>query len=184
MPVPDFSPGEVLTAAAMDSIGLWLVKTQTIGSAVSSVTVTDAFSADYQNYLVLLSGGVGTTNARLGCQLRNSGGTSTTGYYAGKVTVNLVNSAVVGGVDNNASSWTEVGRVGTDQQMIQMSIFSPFLAKTTTMSSQIATLNTGGVMTPAQTAIHTVSTSYTDFVLTATAGTLTGGDIRVYGYRN
>jgi len=184
MPVPDFSPGEVLTAAAMDSIGLWLVKTQTIGSAVSSVTVTDAFSADYVNYLVLLSGGVGTTNALLGGQLRNSGGTSTTGYYAGRVIVNLTNSAVTGGVDNNASSWTEVGRAGTDQLIVQMFIFSPFLAKTTTMSAQIATLNIFGNMTPAETGIHTVSTSYTDFVLTASAGTLTGGTIRVYGFRN
>jgi hypothetical protein len=37
---PDFSSGAVLTAAQMNSVGLWLVKTQTVGTAVSSVAVT------------------------------------------------------------------------------------------------------------------------------------------------
>ena len=33
---PDFSSGQVLTSSAMNSVGLWLVKTQTVGTAVSS----------------------------------------------------------------------------------------------------------------------------------------------------
>jgi hypothetical protein len=37
---PDFSSGAVLTAAQMNSVGLWLVKTQTVGTTVSSVAVT------------------------------------------------------------------------------------------------------------------------------------------------
>jgi hypothetical protein len=68
---PDFTTGAVLTAAQMNAVGLWLVKTQTVGSAVPDVTVTDAFSADYDNYKILYTGGtasgaVGPLNMKLG----------------------------------------------------------------------------------------------------------------------
>ena len=62
---PTFSSGAVLTAAQMNSVGMWLVKTQTVGTAVSSVTVTGAFSADYDNYLILMSGGTGSDSASI-----------------------------------------------------------------------------------------------------------------------
>jgi hypothetical protein len=46
-----WASGEVLTAADLNAYaGLILVKTQTIGTAVSSVTVTGAFSSTFQNY--------------------------------------------------------------------------------------------------------------------------------------
>ena len=47
--------------------GLTLVKTQTVGSGVSSVTVTDAFSATFDNYEILMSGGTqtATTDVKL-----------------------------------------------------------------------------------------------------------------------
>ena len=48
---PTFSSGSVLTAAQMNAVGLWLVKTQTVGTAVSSVSVTDVFSSNYDNNL-------------------------------------------------------------------------------------------------------------------------------------
>jgi len=56
MSFPSFASGEVLTAADMNAVGLWLVKTQTVGTGVPSVVVTDAFSANYDNYLVTISG--------------------------------------------------------------------------------------------------------------------------------
>ena len=58
--------------------GLRLIKKQTIGTGVSSVTVTGAFSATYDNYKIIVTGGsnsVGTSNV-----LTTLGG-STTGYY-------------------------------------------------------------------------------------------------------
>ena len=53
MPVPDFSPGEVLTAQAMDSIGLWKV---TSGSFTNQtqLLVDGCFNADFENYRVVL----------------------------------------------------------------------------------------------------------------------------------
>ena len=85
MPVPDFSPGEVLTAAAMDSIGLWLVKTQAVGAGVSTIVVSDAFSANYDNYLITYTGGSASTTMNLSLRL----GTVTTTEYYGNIMSSL-----------------------------------------------------------------------------------------------
>lgn len=53
MAIKTFTTGEVLTASDTNTYlansGLVFVKSQTIGSAVTSVTVSDAFSATYDN---------------------------------------------------------------------------------------------------------------------------------------
>ena len=69
MTYPSFSAGEVFRAQDANAVGLWLVKSQTIGTGVSSVTVTDAFSADYDSYKIVISGGVGSATAVLRTQL-------------------------------------------------------------------------------------------------------------------
>jgi len=40
MTFPVFASGDVLNASDMNGVGLWLVKTQAVGSGVASVTVT------------------------------------------------------------------------------------------------------------------------------------------------
>ena len=55
MTYPVFATGDVLNASDMNAVGLWLVKTQTIGSGVGSVAVTGAFSADYDNYKIIVT---------------------------------------------------------------------------------------------------------------------------------
>jgi hypothetical protein len=181
MPVPDFSPGEVLTAAAMDSIGLWLVKTQTISSspAVSSVTVTDAFSADYDNYRILVSGGSSNTPLAFALAL----GASTTGYYLGIIGT-LYSSGTSAGNDNNSNKWTVAGSAMPDGLAIDVMLTEPFLTRKTGLAiySRIDYRTTGaGTM---GNGFHNVAASYTDFTLSVTGGTITGGTIRVYGYRN
>ena len=74
MPLTTYTAGEVLTAASLNanfsfvasSGGLVLVKTQTIGTTVSSVEVTGAFSSTYDNYKIIVSGGAGSTAAQFG----------------------------------------------------------------------------------------------------------------------
>jgi hypothetical protein len=177
MPVPDFSPGEVLTSQAMDSIGLWLVKTQTIGTAVSSVTVSDAFSAIYDNYLITLNDGVGSGAQNMGLQL----GITATGYYGGQSTVNV--SGTVAGIGmNNLANFTLAGISTTTNNYLHATLFDPFKAKTTRLHSIRADDRTGGTY-GTTTGFLNNSTSYTAFTLIV-AGTMTGGTIRVYGYRN
>jgi hypothetical protein len=183
MPVPAFTAGEILTAANMNQVGLWLVKTQTVGTGVSSVTVTGAFSADYDAYKITYTNGAASQNLAITLQLRVSGTTSTTEYYSGWNFVSAGGGNTVGN-NINASSWTEIGRGGTTQVTTNLELLGPFQAKPTSIHFGHTTFNTSGTFISAGTGFHNVATSYTDFVLTTSAGTLTGGTIRVYGYRN
>jgi hypothetical protein len=177
MPVPDFSPGEVLTAAAMDSIGLWLVKTQTVGAGVSSVTVTDAFSADYDNYLIYMSS-TGSTATTSGVRL----GASTTGYWGfltyGDATTNTVLGA---GRNNQAYMFFLGGCQGASQpHHLRVEIQDPFSSIYTKFFNGTYQSTDGfGTMQGE----HRVASSYTDFTVILGTGTITGGTIRVYGYR-
>ncbi len=77
MSYPVFATGDVLNASDMNAVGLWLVKSQTIGTGVSSVTVTGAFSANYDRYKITVSGGVASTPL----DIRLTLGSTATGYY-------------------------------------------------------------------------------------------------------
>jgi hypothetical protein len=159
--------------------GITLVKTQTIGSAVSSVTVTDAFSTTYDSYQIIVSGGLCSADNNMGLKL----GATTTGYYAGGTIVNYSGSAVTGLSDNNAAQWTRAGIGGTGAIGFSVSLQDPFLSKQTKVLSQYSAPNTtsqGGIFA----GFLNDTTSYTDFTITPGTGTITGGTIRVYGYQN
>ena len=160
--------------------GLTLVKTQTIGSAVSSVTVSDVFSATYDNYLVTINGGAGSNTGSLFLTL----GATATGYYFG---ANYATYAGASGVFSGANTTRieDCCYYSVNAINMQMVIKSPFLADHTTFNWQVSgavvsgnNINTNGGGYLAN------DTSYTAFTLTASSGTVTGGTIRVYGYQN
>lgn len=178
MPVPDFSPGEVLTAAAMDSISGWLVKTQTVGTGVASVTVTGAFSADYDNYRIIYTNGASS----LGGALNLSLGATTTNYF-NATTYTVFATGAFGSTSNNAvtGAFVYAGAMdATNGTFLTVDLFSPFLSRPTGYGGSFIVTDvaghTGG--------IQKSNTSFTAFTITPSAGTLTGGTIRVYGYRN
>jgi hypothetical protein len=179
MPVPDFSPGEVLTAQAMDSIGLWLVKTQTIGATVPSVVVPDAFSADFENYRIIVSGGVASTNNGLNLTF----GATITGYTRTGISMIHGSTTVTGVSQQSQTSISNIGLGTTNNLSLAFDCYSPFSANRTIV-------NGFGMRATAGQSVNWLSgyldndTSYTDFTLTVTSGTISGGEIRVYGYRN
>lgn len=179
MPVPVFTVGEVLTAANMNKVGLWLLKTQTVGTAVSSVTVSNAFSADFQSYKVIYTGGAASSTGALNLKL----GASTTTYYSAAVYA-IYSSATVGNVVNNntLAYWYYAGSVN-DVVGVNMNIdiHNPFdSTRYTTFGGPFMVTDVAGSVG----GVHKTNASYTDFTLTPGAGTITGGTIRVYGYRN
>jgi hypothetical protein len=177
MPVPDFSPGEVLTAAAMDSIGLWLVKTQTVGAGVSAVTVTGAFNNDYQNYKIIWAGGTQSLNENLRMYMS---GTAAAGHYGSFINASYTGGAVGNGGTNNGNFWTWAGGGGPDGASANLELLSPFEAKWTEMRGSARYDQSYGHIV----GVHTVASSYTSFTFTPQNGTMSGGTIRVYGYRN
>jgi hypothetical protein len=175
MPVPDFSPGEILTASAMDQVGLWLVKTQTIGTAVSSVEVTSAFSSTYDNYLITVNGGTPSTAS----VLRMTLGATVTNYYYSLI-FSAWNATPLSEGATNSLLWTGVGLSRTNGMQMTCNLYNPNRAMGTTMTApRVTTSEAGTVM-----GFLDNSTQYTSFTISPSAGTLTGGTIRVYGYRS
>jgi hypothetical protein len=155
--------------------GLNLIKTQTIGTAVSSVTVTDAFSADYDAYKIIVSGGTGANNAALNLQL----GASTTGYNTGLWYVTFSTGTFATASNNNAANFKYVGGTSTSTLAANIDLINPFLAKHTRYQNGTYAFNNSGGYAVGQ---HTVETSYTAFTLIPESPTITGGLIAVYGY--
>ena len=156
------------TVFAIPSSAFTLVKSQVIGTTVSSVTVTAAFSATYDAYKIVIAG---TGVASADCDLRTTLGASATGYYSGYVAANL---------NTNAAFWGG-GRAGTTGQAFNMDIVNPFLAIRTSMTANYVNFNVAGGY-GAIGGLHDVSTSFSAFTITPSTGTLTGGTIYVYGY--
>jgi hypothetical protein len=160
------------------SPGLVLIKTQVIGTTVGSVTVTDAFSATYDNYKIVVTGGVASTQN----SLRFTLGATVTGYYYGGFYYDY--GANSGGYarGSNAAGF-DIGAGTTNKLFANAEIFDPFLADQTTFTTSHASALTTAFMQFANGFLDN-TTSYTAFTLTATGGTFTGGTIRVYGYAN
>lgn len=178
MTYPVFSNGEALPASDLNAIGSWLVKAQTIGSGVSSVTVTGAFSADYDSYLIQWTGGMMSNDTAVAIRF----GSTTTGYYGSYVYGFYSSASVSGANDNNAPQFSYIG--GGDPfsgATCNINVANPFLSKQTYVSaSPVAyTSNVGSYVGRLAN-----TSSYTAFTLFPVAGTITGGTIRVYGYRN
>ena len=163
------------TVFGLDS-GLALISATTIGTAVSSVTVTDAFSASYDNYKIIISGGVGSSS---NAQLDLTFGATATGY---KFAYGIFGSGSATGTRNDAASSITVSEINTNVIQMNTEVFNPFLAKHTYVNGyigyNIANLNGRSGLT----GLLENTTSYTAFTLTANAGTITGGTIAVYGY--
>ena len=156
--------------------GLTLITAQTIGSAVSSVTVSNAFSATYDAYKITVTGGVGSAaDQEFSFQL----GASTTGYYSQTVFTSY-NLSVSGGGTSNGAAFYYIGGISPNGLSMNMEIQNPFLAKYTTCQFGYTLLARAG----AGNGNHQVATSYTSFTIAPGTGTLTGGTIRVYGYQN
>ena len=166
-------------AVAAPASGLTLVKTQTIGTTVSSVTVTDAFSTTYDNYQIFISGGAASAAANLGLQL----GSTTTGYYAGGVVIRFDTGDQTILTNNNAASFTRAGVSSTTTIGFNVCLQDPFLSEYTKIASQYVSMATDGQGGYFAGFLNN-TTSYTAFTITPNTGTLTGGTIRVYGYQN
>lgn len=175
MPVPDFSPGEVLSAGAMDQVGLWLVKSQTVGTGVSSVTVTGAFSSAYDNYRITFTGGVSSAaSTDLSLQLVGATGNN----YDTVLFYTTFGAGTIAVASTTTSNFAWAGQ-GTNQGATQMiDLLKPFLAEPTRYSSQFWAGGVGYAQ-----GRHTLATSYTGFTIIPASGTLTGGTISVYGYK-
>jgi hypothetical protein len=178
MAIKTFTTGELLTASDTNTYlansGLVYVKSQTIGSAVTSVVVSSAFSADFDSYKIIISGGSSVANVNLAMQF----GAKTTNYKSQLLYAAWNNTNAALG-STTATSLVYVGNATTSGIFANIEVVTPFdSAKNTFMSSVFNSPTESGPFM-GQTA-DTVS--YTAFTIISSSA-MTGGTITVYGYR-
>ena len=179
MAVKTFTTGEVLTAADTNTYlnngGLVYITGATVGTTVSSVTLTNVFSATYDSYRITFNYILSSAaNPSIVVTL----GATVTGYYG--VTTYYAYDASGDGTAkrNNGTDWNW-GYFGANQTSASYDILYPFKTNRTGYNGQYCgDLYQGSVF-----GWLGNNTSYTDIKIAPGTGTLTGGVIRVYGYR-
>lgn len=152
--------------------------TVTIGNAVSNVTVSGAFSSLYDAYKVVVTGGASSGDCVLFVQL----GSTTTGYYTVFSYANFATLTTARSDGNsNGQNFQYMGSGTANNLSASIEIQAPFLNKRTTIQGSS---NNGNSYAGTSFGVLDNTTSYTAFTILPNTGTLTGGTIRVYGYRN
>jgi len=164
--------------AAWQSVGtsaLTFIKSQAIVAGASTFTMSNAFSATYDNYLItaqnLVMSGAGN-NLRF--TINGSAGST---YSSSLIWVDYSSASVQVGVTSASSSGIAFADQTAASTQFSLYVYSPFLAAATTVSGQ--QVNTarasffGG--------IDTNAASSTAFTITMTANTFTSGNVRIYG---
>jgi len=164
------------TVFGLPSGALALVKTQTIGTAVSSVTVSSAFSATYASYKIFVTGRAASANGRLSLQLDGL----TASYYSGAFGALFTTGAFTGLAGNNVAKWFNAGFHETAFLAMNVELVNPFLTTNTVFSAAVMQIDSGF---GASAGTQESATSATGFVIAPASGTMTGGTIRVYGYQ-
>jgi hypothetical protein len=161
--------------------GLQLIKTQTIGAGVSSVEVTNAFSAEFDSYKIVVTG-VRNTTTQADIQLRLNN--ASVGYYGAFHYVNVSTNVFAVASNVNNAQWFWVGSTGNPTGWLGSlvcDIINPFITGFTQIAASPVyySLLSGNFQ-----GVQDSNVSHTGFILIPSVGQLTGGIIRVYGYRN
>ena len=194
MGFPSFSVGEVLTAADMNAVGLWRVTSCTvssvggtaatasngvitIGSNNTSVTVSNAFSADYSSYYIMCRGGTGSAPNNLTFQL--SGITGSVYRQLGFFQTFGTAAATDYSDGAGSTSWLLI-TTSTDGYAFNMTLHNPQATVRKFASIEGISTNNQYIFP----SLCNSTASATGFTLSIGAGNFSGGTIRVYGYRN
>jgi len=181
MAIKTFTTGEVLTASDTNTYlanaGLVYVTSTTIGTAVSSVTVSNCFTATYDTYRIVVSGQGSASNNENGILTLNGG---TTEYYGGLIYGLAGGTAPLLAAHNNTANFPYAFYSSIVSGVVAtIEIHNPYVADYTMVQSTY--WNTGGFGT--FTGVRGANTQHTGFTLAPTTGTFTGNTITVYGYR-
>jgi len=190
MPVPDFSPGEVLTAAAMDQIGAWVLQTQTLTASAGPIQFNNVFTEDYDTYFLAAHLQQNTSTASYNMQLQDAANAAITGanYDNG-----VGGQFVSGGVGtfagfSSATGATSVfvgGSIAGDFAAFCVYFQRPRAAVKTIGAQWLQADNYNATLTNVFVQggyVHTLSVAYYGCRINITAGTVTG-KVSLYGLK-
>jgi hypothetical protein len=168
------------TVGPASASGLTLISATTIGTTVSTVTVTGCFSSTYDNYKVVINGGIGSIN-QIGILMTL--GSNASGVQGVGVGADYGSAAVSADAANNIAAFEWAGQASTGGIYMSGDIIAPNLAKYSYGSFSGSRFNNNVYVVGAFYEIVN-NTQFTAFTLSLNQGPLTGGTIRVYGYAN
>lgn len=176
--------GQVLTkASATDYDTTWatpalvFIKSQAVGSGVTSVIINDAFPSGYTTFEIHLDNIVGSITYQSTMNFQLNGITSA--YYGGLWGRNYVPTTQEFRT-NNGSSCVIARMFNGPGNLARFTISNPNVATSTGWNGNWAEGGEGGFLYGVQISDSTAS----GFTISAASGTMTGGIIRVFGYRN
>lgn len=193
MAVKTFAAGDVLTAsdtnAYLANAGFNVITPTsvtngtlsgakiTVNSTVGSVTVGGAFSATYENYFIQYYGYGSSADSVLWMTINGSTGATyqSAGFYMayGSATVNGSGGAAT------ASGFRLAESASAGNNSIGVFLYRPYLATNTTFQSS----SQNNTYMNQYSGKDTNAASSTNFTLTPSSGTISGGTIMVYGIR-
>jgi len=178
---PDFTAGQILTAAQMNAVGMWFINSFTV-SAAPEIICDDVFSADFENYKIVYSIPTNTNFIRM--QLRTGAGNVATNYGAtnAQITDNVTS---VSFLNANASTWNDTRWLICPNNISfgTTEIFQPNLAANTFIDNSCSTISSTNSQKLWGAGRHNANTQATGFRIFPTSGTFTA-TVRVYGYRD
>jgi hypothetical protein len=175
--------GAIETTVDSSPTGLVHIKTVT-DSGVTAINVNDCFSADYENYRIVVIYTAGAANANTTFRFRVSGSDNTTSNYNDTGFLVRTNAATVGFGVASATSFSNFwGHATQANEGFSADIYSPFA----TRRSKFAILGHGqdGTSLYARfgAGVFAATTSFTGFSLISSSGNI-GAVIGVYGYKD
>ena len=182
MSYPSFSVGEVLTAADMNAVGLWLVTGKDLSGSATSVD--NCFTSNYRNYRIVYR--IATNSAsdsEIRFTLRVGGVDAITNYNTGSW---LVDGAGTLNYSQSGtySRWNVVYSAASNTGSGVVDIIGPAIAANTSFTGNHTNSTGGGnARTINMGGNHLTATAYDGFTLTSATGTFTGR-VQVYGYRD
>jgi hypothetical protein len=179
---PDFSVGQVLTAAQMNAVGIWKVD-ETSFSAQTGVNIDNVFTADYRNYRIELDITSMSATDLLLFQFRNGSGNVTTSDYDYQLLEYFQTTVSPSTAMGSASNRIQFAY--TTGMMSVMDLFDPQTAiKTRWTARNNSTDGTTKVLVNNIDGSFRLTTQFTGFRFFSQGGSATmTGVVRVYGYR-
>jgi hypothetical protein len=158
--------------------GLTLLQSVTF-SGVSAQSVNDVFSAEYDNYRIVLTASNSVGNADVNFRLRVAGADdSSANYHRQRFTSSSTSNV---GTRTTGATVAVLGEVFTSNSMIVTDICLPFSASPTTFFSN-GNYNGTSPIIIIHSNFHNVNTSYTGFTLFAASNNFVNATVSVYGY--
>jgi len=174
--VVQYYDGAAWATVGPTSSGLTFIKSQAIVAGATTFTMSSAFSATYENYLLTAANLV---ISGAGDQMRVTiNGTSGSTYQSSFININFSSSTITGTVASLVSTGVSMGDQTAASTQISANFYSPFLAKASAINGQQSNTTGSRIFS----GVDSNAASSTAFTITMATNTFTSGTFYLYGY--